>query len=149
MVIDSLKNAEKYYSLHPSFKAAFEYLNSTDLNALEVGKYETREGLKAGLTDNEGKTAETAAEKFECHNKHIDIQVVIRGYETFGWKPRNDCTQPKGEYSEEKDVLFYADAPEMHFSLQDGQFVIFYPEDVHAPMIGEGPIKKMVVKVPR
>jgi biofilm protein TabA len=44
-------------------------------------------------------------------------------------------------------VLFYADAPDMHFSLKDGQFVIFYPEDVHAPMIGEGPIKKLVVKV--
>jgi biofilm protein TabA len=149
MVIDTLKNAEKYYSLHPSFKAAFEYLNSTDLTGLEVGKYVTPEGLKAGVTENEGKTAEVAAEKFECHNKHIDIQVVISGYESFGWKPREGCTQPKGEYNDEKDVLFYADAPEMHFSLLDSQFVIFYPEDVHAPMIGTGPIKKMVVKVPR
>ena len=30
----------------------------------------------------------------------------------------------------------------MYFELRDGQFAIFYPEDVHAPMIGEGPDKK-------
>jgi len=147
MIIDKLTGAEKYYGLHKSFKTAFDYLTSTDLNAIEVGKYEVAEGIKVIVSDNEGKTAAVAAEKFECHNKNIDIQVCIRGNETIGWKPRTDCTQPKGEYSDEKDVLFYADAPDMHFSLKDGQFVIFYPEDVHAPMIGEGLIKKLVVKV--
>jgi len=147
MIIESLANAEKYYGLHKNFKAAFEYLHAQDLANMEIGKYEIADGLKAIVSDSNGKTAEVAAEKFECHNKNIDIQVCIHGNETIGWKPRTDCTQPKGEYNDEKDVLFYADAPDMHFSLKDGQFVIFYPEDVHAPMIGEGLIKKLVVKV--
>jgi YhcH/YjgK/YiaL family protein len=147
MIIDTLQSAEKYYGLHKSFKAAFEYLNSVDLNAVEIGKFEIADGVKAIVSDNEGKTAEVAAEKFECHNKNIDIQVCIRGNETIGWKPRTDCTQPKGGYNDEKDVLFYADKPDMHFALKGGQFVIFFPEDVHAPMIGEGLIKKLVVKV--
>jgi biofilm protein TabA len=64
-----------------------------------------------------------------------------------GWKPRENCTSQRGEYNAEKDVVFYNDAPEMYFQLNDGQFAIFFPEDVHAPMIGEGPIKKLVVKV--
>ena len=38
-------------------------------------------------------------------------------------------------------------APDMFFQLTNGQFAIFFPEDVHAPMIGEGNIKKMVIKV--
>lgn len=147
MIIDTLASAEKYYGMHKNLKAAFEYLNSQDLEALEVGKFEIADGLKAIVSDNEGKTAEVAAEKFECHNKNIDIQVCIRGNESIGWKPRTDCTAPKGEYSDEKDVLFYADAPDMHFALKGGQFVIFFPEDVHAPMIGQGLIKKLVVKV--
>ena len=147
MIIESLANAERYYGLHKNFKKAFEYLHAQDLANMEVGKYDIADGLKVIVSDGPGKTADTAAEKFECHNKNIDIQVCIRGNETIGWKPRTDCTQPKGEYSDEKDVLFYADAPDMHFSLKDGQFVIFYPEDVHAPMIGEGAIKKLVVKV--
>lgn len=64
-----------------------------------------------------------------------------------GWKPRAKCVDPKGEFNLEKDVIFYNDQPDMYFTLTDGQFVIFYPEDVHAPMIGEGVIKKLVVKV--
>jgi beta-galactosidase beta subunit len=39
------------------------------------------------------------------------------------------------------------DSPEMYFGMEPGQFAILYPEDVHSPMIGEGSIKKMVVKV--
>jgi biofilm protein TabA len=147
MIIDTLASAEKYYGLHKNFKTAFEYLASQDLASLEIGKFEIADGLKAIVSDNEGKAAEAAAEKFECHNKNIDIQVCIRGNETIGWKSRTDCTAPKGEYNDEKDVLFYADAPDMHFGLKGGQFVIFFPEDVHAPMIGEGLIKKLVVKV--
>src|ERR1700744_1177564 len=135
MIIDTLASAEKYYGLHKNFKVAFDYLNSHDLAALEVGKFDVADGVKAIVSDNEGKTAEVAAQKFECHNKNIDIQVCIRGNETIGWKPRTDCKSPKGEYSDEKDVLFYDDAPDMHFALKGGQFVIFYPEDVHAPMI--------------
>ena len=30
------------------------------------------------------------------------------------------------------------DTPDTFFQLTDGQFAIFFPEDVHAPMIGEG-----------
>jgi biofilm protein TabA len=147
MIIDTLASAEKYYGLHKNFKAAFEYLNAQNLETIEVGKYDIADGLKAIVSDNEGKTAAVSAEKFECHNKNIDIQVCIRGNESIGWKPRNDCKAPKGEYNDEKDVLFYNDAPDMHFALKGGQFVIFFPEDVHAPMIGEGLIKKLVVKV--
>src|ERR1700712_2256820 len=111
MIIESLANAEKYYGLHKNFKAAFEYIEAQDLLAMEVGKYDIADGLKAIVSDNEGKAAEVSLEKFECHNKNIDIQVCIRGNETIGWKPRTDCTHPKGAYSDEKDVLFYADMP--------------------------------------
>ena len=90
--------------------------------------------------------AESCA-KFECHNAHIDIQICIRGNETLGWKPRQQCQSEREPYNPEKDVQFYTDAPDMFFQLTDGQFAIFFPEDVHAPMIGEGEIKKMVIKV--
>jgi beta-galactosidase beta subunit len=35
----------------------------------------------------------------------------------------------------------------MYSELTNGQFVIFFPEDVHAPMIGDAEIKKLVIKV--
>ncbi len=147
MIIDTLKNASKYYAVHPLFEKAFAYILNTDLAAATDGKLDIGEGLKAIFSNAPGKTKEASTAKFECHNKNIDIQFCIRGVETIGWKPRESCVAPNGEYNAEKDVLFYSDKPDMFFQLTDGQFAIFFPEDVHAPMIGEGDIKKLVMKV--
>lgn len=149
MIIDSLQNAATYTSLHPLFSKAFEYLSQTDLTKLEDGKFQIADGLNAIVSDQAGKTAAASLMKFECHDKFIDIQVCINGNETFGWKPRYSCTIPNGHYLDEKDVRYFSDAPDMFFQLHDGQFVILYPEDVHAPMIGDADskIKKIVLKV--
>jgi len=148
MIVDSLAQAAKYASLNPLFAKAFAYIASVDLSSLEVGKFDIDgENLRGIVSDKNGTTTAESTAKFECHNAHIDIQVCIRGRERMGWKPRGSCIAPRGEYNAEKDVLFYDDAPDMFFGLTDNQFAIFYPEDVHAPMIGEGAIKKLVIKV--
>ncbi|KAA9038064.1 DUF386 domain-containing protein [Ginsengibacter hankyongi] len=148
MIIDTLSNAEKYFCVHPQFKKAFEYVNSQKLDTIEPGRYEIdTDLLKAIVSDKPGMTIEESVAKFECHDKHIDIQLCINGTEKIGWKPRKNCLQQKGEYNPEKDVLFFNDAPDMFFQLTNNQFAIFFPGDVHAPMIGDGAIKKMVIKV--
>lgn len=147
MIIDTLANASKYVSLHPLFAKAFAYIQQTDLLNAPDGKLDISEGLKAIYSNAPGKARETSLTKFECHDRNIDIQVCISGTETIGWKPREKCNIKKGEYDPEKDVSFFGDVPDMFFQLTDGQFAIFFPEDVHAPMIGEGEIKKLVIKV--
>ncbi|NEW80114.1 MAG: DUF386 domain-containing protein, partial [Gelidibacter sp.] len=118
-----------------------------DLLNLEDGKFEIAEGLKLIVSNGQGKTKETSLEKFECHDNNIDIQICVKGLETIAWKPREKCEIPNGDYNSEKDVRFYNDVPDMFFQLTNNQFAIFYPEDVHAPMIGNGEIKKLVFKV--
>ncbi len=147
MIIDSLEQSGKYLQVHPLFEQAFAYISKTDLSAIEVGKYDIAEGLKAIVSDKKGMTTEESCAKFECHNANIDIQVCISGNETMGWKPRQQCLNEREPYNPEKDVQFYTDAPDMFFQLKGGQFVIFFPDDVHAPMIGDDVIKKMVIKV--
>ncbi|MDQ6610595.1 MAG: YhcH/YjgK/YiaL family protein [Bacteroidota bacterium] len=148
MIIDTIKNASKYFSVHPLFAKAFDYIANTDLASTEPGKYEIDgDKLKAIFSNKKGMTAEESVAKFECHNKHIDIQLCINGHEKIGWKPREKCTSSKGDYNPEKDVQFYNDVPDTFFNLTDGQFAIFFPDDVHAPMIGDAEIKKLVIKV--
>jgi len=147
MIIDTIKNAHKYFSIHPLFESAFHYINEVDLSNIEVGKADIADGLKSIISLAPGKTKELSLSKFECHNEHIDIQLCINGNETIGWKPRENCMFNQGEYNAEKDVQFFNDSPDMFFQLTDGQFAIFFPEDVHAPMIGEANIKKLVIKV--
>ncbi|WP_300596853.1 YhcH/YjgK/YiaL family protein [Niabella sp.] len=148
MIIDTKDKGLNYAALHPLFKKAFDYIRQTDLLNTPAGTYVVEEGaVKAIVSEAPGKEAGIALEKFECHNQFIDIQYVISGVEQMGWKPRQDCVKPKGDYNPDKDVLFYGDAPDMFFTLNAGQFVIFFPGDVHAPMIGEGVIKKLVMKI--
>ena len=147
MIIDTLANASKYFSLHPSFAKAFDYIDQNNVATLADGIYETPEGLKVIVNTGMGKTAEASLAKFECHDKNIDIQLCVKGLETMAWKPREKCLTPNGEYNPDKDVRFFSDAPDMSFQLTDGQFAVFFPEDVHAPMIGDGEIKKVVIKV--
>ena len=148
MIIDTLANAKKYYCVHPLFEKAFAYINSVDLAAMEPGKYDIEGNqLRAIFSNKEGMSAAESILKFECHDRHIDIQLCISGKETIGWKPRESCLAQKGEYNPEKDVLFYNDAPDTYFGLTDGQFVILFPEDVHAPMIAEDMVQKLVIKV--
>ena len=147
MIVDTIQNASKYYSVHPLFARAFEYIQQTDLANAADGKSDIAEGLKAIYSNKPGTTAEASLAKFECHNNNIDIQVCINGKETIGWKPREKCVTENGGYNPEKDVQFYNERPDMYFQLTNGQFAIFFPEDVHAPMIGEGEIKKLVIKV--
>ncbi len=148
MIVDIISNGAKYQSLHPLFAKAFEFINNNDLASLEVGKFDIDgDAIRGIVSDKNGSSTESSIAKFECHNAHIDIQVCIRGEETIGWKPRGTCVSQRGDYNTEKDVLFYDDAPDMYFGLTDNQFAVFYPEDVHAPMIGNGVIKKLVIKI--
>ncbi len=147
MIVDTIQNASKYFSLHPLFAKAFEFINQTDLANAVDGKSDISEGLKAVFSNKSGVSAEASVAKFECHNNNIDVQLCIKGVETIGWKPREKCVKENGSYNPEKDVQLYNEEPDMFFQLTNGQFAIFFPEDVHAPMIGDGEIKKLVIKV--
>ncbi|WP_114750370.1 YhcH/YjgK/YiaL family protein [Pleomorphovibrio marinus] len=148
MILDNLSAGKKYAGMHVNFPKAFAYLTETDLDSLEAGFYEiSGKDVVATVFTKPSKTKEESLEKFECHDKHIDIQVCLHGEEAIGWKPRETCKQLKGSYNPEKDVSYYADEPDTYFQLSPGQFAIFFPEDVHAPMIGKGDIKKLVIKV--
>ena len=148
MVIDKLSEINKYTSLHPRFAKAIDYIVTNNLLNAEPGTLLVDgEDIKAIIMEGNCVSKEESIAGFECHNTYIDIQIVLKGVETVGWRYRKNSREPKGEYSEEKDVLFYADAPTLFFEMQAGMFSIYFPEDVHAPMIGEGPIKKVVMKV--
>ena len=150
MIIDSLDNAQKYFAVHPLFEKAFAYINGVNLATTAPGIHKVDgDNIRSIFSNNNGVTVAASILEFECHNQHIDIQLCIKGKERFGWKPRTSCTSPKGDYNFEKDVLLYDDKPDTYFELTGGQFVILFPEDVHAPMIAadESTIQKLVIKV--
>jgi YhcH/YjgK/YiaL family protein len=148
MILDDLNNSNKYVSVHPKFEKAFHYLRSTNFENIKPGKYEVEgDDIFALIVNEEAVPMLDSTAAFECHNIYIDIQYVFSGLETVGYKSRLSCVEPRGEYDTKKDVLFYEDAPDFFFKLYPGQFGIYFPDDVHAPMIGTGNIRKVVMKI--
>lgn len=146
MIIDSLKNHRTYAGLHPRFAKAFEYLMHADFVSLPDGRNEI-DGDAMFVMMNRGSLKKPENALLEVHNKYIDIQLVIDGTETFGWTERSELASPRGEFNAEKDILFFDDKPRTSYTVHSGQMSIFFPEDGHAPMIGEGNITKCIVKV--
>jgi len=146
MILSALPHAARHVSLHPLFAPAFEYIRHTDLFALEPGRYPiSGDQLFAIVERAPAKIKEMA--KLEAHRKYIDIQLVLEGDEHMGWKPLADCLNPIGEYSEEKDIRFFHDAPTAWVPVPPHHFCIFFPEDAHAPLVGSGTIRKVIFKV--
>ena len=66
---------------------------------------------------------------------------------TFGC--RRAGSTPLGTFDTQKDIQFFDDEPQTYYTLRPGQFTMLLPEDGHAPMVGEGHIRKIIVKVRR
>ena len=146
MVVDTLDNLEKYASLNPLFPKAIEFLKSTDLNALEVGKIELQgSDLVINIAQTSPKTKEAA--KLETHNAFIDIQVPLSGIEVMGYTAGSDCVPADAPYSVEKDITFFEGLAEAYIPVKPGMFAIFFPQDGHAPGISPDGVKKIIVKV--
>ena len=78
MILDSIKNAELYYSLNPRLKAAFDWLAKADLRTLSVGRHDILgDELFVNVMELDLKPRYDAA--LEVHNKYIDIQVLADG----------------------------------------------------------------------
>lgn len=146
MILDSLENSSRIENLHPLFKQAFDYLKSTDFSKVEDGKIELNgERLTVSIASLFGKDKEEAA--IETHKKYIDIQAPLLGVEKIGWKAGTALQEESVPYNEANDITFYVDRPTAYTKIYPGQFVVYFPEDGHAPGIGQGSIRKVVVKV--
>ncbi len=146
MIFSTLSQSDRYATLHPLLPRAFDYIRNTDLLALVPGRYPILGKQLFVIAENvAGRTREAA--KLECHRRYIDIQLVLEGVDEMGWKPLADCTQPVNDYSAEKDIQFFHDAPASWIATPPGAFCIFFPEDAHAPLVSTGSIRKVIFKV--
>ena len=146
MILDSLPQASRYEHLHPGFKQAFEFLTDPTLSGREAGKHELDgERLFVIIGHDPGRGRQGA--KLEAHRRYIDIQYVVRGVDEMGWRSLADCQQTELPYEPARDVALFADAPEAWLRVPAGKFVVFWPQDAHAPLGGQGELMKAVVKV--
>jgi YhcH/YjgK/YiaL family protein len=146
VIIDTLTRRSRYALMHPLFIRAFEFLWSTNLAQLPVGRTALDDDrLYVSVDRMEGRGRDGA--RLEVHRKYVDIQVAIAGVEEIGWRPLSACAEPAGPFAVDRDIGFFNDRPDTWLVVPPGHFAIFFPEDAHAPLAGRGPLTKAIVKV--
>ncbi|MGC3976921.1 MAG: YhcH/YjgK/YiaL family protein [Paludibacteraceae bacterium] len=146
MIYSTIAESERIEDLHPQFKRVFEYLKKNNLLNIELGRIEL-DGNRSFINNVESQLFPAEERSLEAHKDYLDIQIPLDVPETIGVKPTADCKTVKSAYNEEKDILFFEDKPTNFVTVYPGEFIILYPEDAHAPLIGEGNVRKLVVKI--
>lgn len=146
MIVDKIENLEKYYSLNPLFREVAEFLRANDMNALSTGIHHIKgDDVFVNIQEAKGKTQQEAV--VEYHHKMIDIQIPFNGPETYGYIPTDDL--PEAEFNEAKDVALLPGVDSLcYVTCQPGMFVMFFPQDGHAPFITDVPLlRKAIFKI--
>jgi biofilm protein TabA len=146
VIIDTLLQTSRYARLHPLFGPAFDFLRSTALPSLPPGRIPLDgDRLFVSIDHVDGRGRDRA--RLEAHRQYIDIQVTIAGTEHIGWRPLARCGTPAGPFDQARDIGFFADAAETWVVVPAEHFVIFFPDDAHAPLGGTGALQKAIIKV--
>ena len=148
MIFYRLNNSKQYEILGEKFKACFDFLKNNDLKTLKDGKYTINDGVFANVQSLTTKNKDE--KKWEVHKDYIDIQYLITGKEAMGYGILEDFRETI-PYDKEKDVAFLETSKAFNYvNLEENDFVIFYPNDVHSPMLSVDEnieIKKVIVKI--
>jgi biofilm protein TabA len=151
MIIDRIQNRAFYRQLEPRVGEALEYLAVTDFTKMPDGKYEL-DGRRMFAIVQRYRPKPLAKIAWEAHRKYIDVQYIAAGAERMGYAPLDQRIAVKQAYDPERDIIFY-DAMGDLFKVSEGIFVVFTPQDIHAPGLAveslneATEILKVVIKV--
>lgn len=146
MILFKLQDSERIEPLHPLFKRLFDYVKSHDLLSIETGRIEL-EGKNLFINNVLIVGVPREKQVLEGHRLYIDVHILLAGEERIGWKALGNVQTFSKIYSEEEDCLLSAEAPTAYVDMEPGDFCIVYPEDMHAPIIGNSEIRKLIAKV--
>lgn len=146
MIISKLENSYRIESLHPLFKKLFGYIKQHDLLNQETGKI-VLDGDNLFINNVAIDGISKDKQPLEIHRDYIDVHILLEGNETIGWKALEELKEEIKPYAKKEDCALYSDKPTTFVNIQPGEFVIVFPEDPHAPAIGNGKIRKLIAKV--
>lgn len=148
MIIDQLHNASLYSSINSRIGNALSFLKGNPISEWPAGRYEIPiSGMY--LLIQQYNTYKQDKMFWEAHRDHIDVQYIIDGEETMGYAPVSELTVT-GDFLDTKDVLVLEGNGKLFFTMQKGDFVVFYPQDAHMPCLTlrePEMVKKAVVKI--
>lgn len=135
--------------LPQELREAIEHIKAHVSETTEKGKHDI-DGNRLFYLISEDMTEPFEKRRAEYHARYLDIQIVLKGQEgmTFSTLPAGT---PETDWLAEKDIAFLPEGEqEKTVILNEGDFVVFYPGEVHKPLCAVGApaqVRKAVVKL--
>ncbi len=152
MVTDRLENAASYYGMGKGIETALKYFEAYRDDGKDLPEETQLDGERIyvmGLnyvTGGEGGDTE-----LEAHRKYVDVMYVVEGEEMFYYKPFSKVSEITVPYDPADECAMAAlDGDCARVRFQQGQFLIFLPQDAHlAAQLWERPckVRKFIAKV--
>jgi len=146
------ENEKKAYS--PAIAHAIDFLRYTDVASREPGTYEIPgydRHLMYAMVQMRTTRRKSPALKPESHLQYIDVHYICEGEELIGYARRTDDLSVAENLSDQSDTFLYHEFPgETDLVLKEGNYAVFFPDDVHRPGCApsrELPLKKVVLKI--
>lgn len=146
MIYGNIAYADRYASLHPLLPQLFAYVKSHDLLHTPMGKI-VLDGDKLFINNVNPECQPQEKQVLEVHRRYIDVHILLEGKERVGWRNTDDCKELAHPYDEAGDFATFFDKPTTYIDMMPNDFLIVFPEDAHAPIIGSGKIRKAIAKV--
>ena len=147
MIVGNIHHLQSW--LPEELREAIEYIKSHVSDETAKGKHAI-DGDRLFYLISEDTTEPGELRRAEYHARYLDIQIVLKGQEgmTFSTQPAG---VPETDWLADKDIAFIGQGiDEKTVILNEGDFVVFYPGEVHKPLCAVGApaqVRKAVVKL--
>ncbi|MBR1838707.1 MAG: YhcH/YjgK/YiaL family protein [Bacteroidaceae bacterium] len=146
MILAKLSDSARYESIHPALSALFEYVKTHHLLTAPTGRLSLDdENLFINVVDATLMTKD--AQKLEVHRAYIDVHIPLSGSEIIGVRHIDTLDEPDSPFDESNDCAVYTAPATNYVVVEPGDFLLVFPEDAHAPVIGSGKLRKLIAKV--
>ena len=146
MIVDHIRNREKYYCLGEDFKAALDFFATVSDAPFEQADIKI-ENSGVIVKVRPMATKKMADCAFEAHREYADIHFVAYGKERIGYADVENLKLV--QYDSEKDVAFLEGEGDL-VTLDKGYFMITLTDDAHMPCVCADepkPLGKMIAKI--
>ncbi|XBS70079.1 YhcH/YjgK/YiaL family protein [Acerihabitans sp. KWT182] len=149
MITGNIHHLDLVPYLPATLRDAIEYVKNHITADTPLGKYDIRGDEMFVMISNDS-TDVFEKRRAEYHAKYLDIQIVLQGEEGMAFS-NLPAGGPDTDWLADKDVAFLAaGGQEKQFVMQAGDFVVYYPGEVHKPLCAVGEpahVRKAVVKI--
>ncbi|MCM3765106.1 YhcH/YjgK/YiaL family protein [Neobacillus niacini] len=148
MIADHIGNFELYKGITERVNRAVQYIQNHDFAGLQTGTHEV-EGDEIFFNLIEYVTKDQEERFWESHKKYLDLHYILEGSEFIAREQFDKMTVTK-EYDEQDDYYLLEGKVQSKVKLEQGDFMLLFPDDVHMTGIKvDDPekVRKVVFKI--